>query len=73
MHGSHVSRSRDGSKVTSSRDSTRSARLLRSCSYDLSLIRYEPDETVDDRLSKKRDLTPQERLLALLGDPDQAE
>ncbi len=48
-------------------------RLLRSCSYDLSLIRYEPDETVDDRLSKKRDLTPQERLLALLGDPDQAE
>ena len=45
-------------------------RLLRSCGYDLSLVRYEPDETVDDRLSGKRELTPQERLLALLGDPD---
>lgn len=46
-------------------------KLLRSCGYDLSLIRYEPDETVDDRLSGKRQLTPQERLLALLGNPDQ--
>jgi transcriptional regulator with XRE-family HTH domain len=45
-------------------------RLLRSCGYDLSVVRYEPDETVDDRLSGKRELTPQERLLALLGDPD---
>ena len=45
-------------------------KLLRSCGYDLSLIRYEPDATVDDRLSRKRDLTPQERILALLGDPD---
>ena len=46
-------------------------RLLRSCGYDLSLIRYRPDETVDDRLSGKRDLTPQERVLALLGKPDE--
>jgi transcriptional regulator with XRE-family HTH domain len=46
-------------------------KLLRSCGYDLSLIRYEPDETVDDRLSAKRDLTPQERILALLGTSDQ--
>ena len=45
-------------------------KLLRSCGYDLSLIPYEPDETVDDRLGGKRDLTPQERVLALLGDPD---
>ena len=46
-------------------------KLLRGCGYDLSLIRYEPDETVDDRLSGKRDLTPQERVLALLGNPDE--
>lgn len=46
-------------------------KLLRSCGYDISLIRYEPDETVDDRLSGKRDLTPQERVLALVGTPDQ--
>ena len=46
-------------------------RLLRSCGYDITLIRYVPDETVDDRLSGKRDLTPQERVLALLGRPGQ--
>jgi transcriptional regulator with XRE-family HTH domain len=46
-------------------------RLLRACGYDVTVIRYEPDETVDDRLSGKRDLTPQERVLALLGEPDQ--
>ncbi len=48
-------------------------RLLRGCGYDLSLIPYEPDETVDDLLSGKRDLTPQERVLALLGKPDRAD
>ena len=36
---------------------------------DLSLTRYEPDETVDERLSGKLELTPQERLLAMLGEP----
>ncbi len=46
-------------------------KLLRSCGYDLSLTRYEPDATVDDRLSGKRDLTPQERVLALLDEPEQ--
>ena len=45
-------------------------RLLRSCGFDVSLVRYEQDETVDDRLSGKLELTPQERLLAMLGDPD---
>jgi len=44
-------------------------RLLRSCGFDVSLVRYEPDETVDDRLSGKLELTPQERVLAMLGDP----
>lgn len=44
-------------------------RLLRSCGFDVSLVRYEPDETVDTRLSGKLELTPQERLLALLGEP----
>jgi len=44
-------------------------RLLRACSFDLSLVPYEPDETVDDRLSGKLELTPQERLLAMLGEP----
>jgi transcriptional regulator with XRE-family HTH domain len=45
-------------------------RLLRSCGFDVSLVRYEPDATVDVRLSGKLELTPQERLLAMLGDPD---
>jgi transcriptional regulator with XRE-family HTH domain len=45
-------------------------RLLRSCGFDVSLVRYEPDETVDERLSGKLELTPQERLLAMLGEPD---
>jgi transcriptional regulator with XRE-family HTH domain len=44
-------------------------RLLRSCGFDVSLVRYEPDESADQRLSGKLELTPQERLLALLGDP----
>lgn len=44
-------------------------RLLRSCGFDVSLVRYEPDETVDARLRGKLELTPQERLLALLGEP----
>jgi transcriptional regulator with XRE-family HTH domain len=44
-------------------------RLLRSCGFDVSLVRYEQDETVDQRLSGKLELTPQERLLAMLGQP----
>jgi transcriptional regulator with XRE-family HTH domain len=48
-------------------DTTR--RLLRACGFDLSLVRYEPDEIVDIRLSGKLELTPQERLLAMLGEP----
>ena len=44
-------------------------RLLRSCGFDVSLVRYEPDETADVRLSGKLELTPQERLLAMLGEP----
>lgn len=44
-------------------------RLLRGCGFDVSLVRYERDETVDTRLSGKLELTPQERLLALLGEP----
>jgi hypothetical protein len=48
-------------------DTTR--RLLRACGFDLSLVRYKPDETVDDRLSGKLELTPQERLLAILRAP----
>ena len=44
-------------------------RLLRACGFDVSLVRYEPDEAVDDRLSRKLELTPQERLHAMLGEP----
>ena len=44
-------------------------RLLRSCEFDVSLVRYERDETIETRLSGKLELTPQERLLALLGEP----
>jgi transcriptional regulator with XRE-family HTH domain len=44
-------------------------RLLRACGFDLSLVHYEADEAVDDRLSGKLELTPQERLLAMLGEP----
>jgi transcriptional regulator with XRE-family HTH domain len=44
-------------------------RLLRTCGFDVSLVRYEPDETVDVRLAGKLELTPQERLLAMLGEP----
>ena len=44
-------------------------RLLRSCGFDVSLVRYEPDETADVRLSGRLELTPQERLLAMLGEP----
>jgi transcriptional regulator with XRE-family HTH domain len=45
-------------------------RLLRACGFDLSLVRYEPDETVDDRLTENLQLTPQERLRAMLGAAD---
>ena len=45
-------------------------RLLRACGFDVSLVRYQADETADDRLSGKLELTPQERVLALLGDPE---
>jgi transcriptional regulator with XRE-family HTH domain len=45
-------------------------RLLRGCGYDLSVVRHEPDASVDVRLGGKRELTPHERVLALLGDPD---
>ncbi len=44
-------------------------RLLRSCGFDVSLVRYEPDESAEARLGGRLELTPQERLLALLGDP----
>jgi transcriptional regulator with XRE-family HTH domain len=44
-------------------------RLLRGCGFDVSLVRYEPDETVDDRLSGRLELTPQERVLGMLGEP----
>jgi transcriptional regulator with XRE-family HTH domain len=44
-------------------------RLLRSCGFDVSLVRYQSDEVVDARLSGRLELTPQERLLALLGEP----
>jgi transcriptional regulator with XRE-family HTH domain len=44
-------------------------RLLRSCGFDVSLVSYERDETAETRLSGKLELTPQERLLALLGEP----
>jgi len=45
-------------------------RLLRSLGFDVSLVRYEPDASAEDRLGSRLELTPQERLLALLGDPD---
>jgi transcriptional regulator with XRE-family HTH domain len=44
-------------------------RLLRSCGYDVSLVRHEPDEAAEARLSGRLELTPQERVLAMLGDP----
>jgi transcriptional regulator with XRE-family HTH domain len=44
-------------------------RLLRACGFDVSLVRFEPDETVDLRLGGKLELTPQERVLAMLGEP----
>jgi transcriptional regulator with XRE-family HTH domain len=44
-------------------------RVLRACGFDVSLVRYEPDETADVRLSGRLELTPQERVLALLGEP----
>lgn len=45
-------------------------RLLRACGFDVSLVRYEPDATAQHRLGERLELTPQERLLAMLGDPD---
>lgn len=44
-------------------------RLLRACGFDVSLVRYERDEAVDDRLSGRLELTPQERVLVMLGEP----
>jgi transcriptional regulator with XRE-family HTH domain len=44
-------------------------RLLRACGFDVSLLRYDPDEAVDRRLSGKLQLTPQERVLEMLGEP----
>ncbi len=45
-------------------------RLLRSCGFDVSLVRYQPDESAEDRLGSRLELTPQERLVGMLGDPD---
>jgi transcriptional regulator with XRE-family HTH domain len=47
-------------------------RLLRSCGYDLSVVPHEPDASVDVRLGGKHELTPHERVLALLNNPDSA-
>ncbi len=47
-------------------------RVLRACGYDVSLVRYEPNESVEVRLSERLELTPQERLLAMLGEPGHA-
>jgi len=44
-------------------------RLLRSCGFDVSLVRHQPGEIGDDRLRGKLELAPQERLLAMLGEP----
>ncbi len=48
-------------------------RLLRSCGFDVSLVRYEPDEAAEARFSGRLELTPQERVLALLGVPGKNE
>jgi transcriptional regulator with XRE-family HTH domain len=45
-------------------------RLLRACGFDLALVRYSPDEAADDRLSRNLQLTPQERLRAVLDSPE---
>ena len=44
-------------------------RVLRACGFDVTLVRYEPDESARDRLGERLELTPQERVLALLGEP----
>jgi transcriptional regulator with XRE-family HTH domain len=44
-------------------------RVLRACGFDVSLVRYQPDESAQVRLGERLELTPQERLLALLGEP----
>lgn len=44
-------------------------RLLRSCGFDVSLVRYQRGEIGDERLGGKLELAPQERLLAMLGEP----
>lgn len=44
-------------------------RLLRSCGFDVSLVRYQPDKSAEARLEGRLELTPQERVLALLGEP----
>lgn len=48
-------------------------RLLRACGFDVSLVRYERDESAEVRLGGRLELTPQERLLALLGEPGRNE
>jgi transcriptional regulator with XRE-family HTH domain len=45
-------------------------RLLRSCGFDVSLVRHEADESAEARLGSRLELTPQERLVGMLGDPD---
>lgn len=45
-------------------------RLLRSCGFDVSLVRYEANESAEARLDSRLQLTPQERLVGMLGDPD---
>ncbi len=44
-------------------------RLLRACGFDVSLVRYEPDESAELRLGGRLELTPQERVIAMLGEP----
>jgi transcriptional regulator with XRE-family HTH domain len=45
-------------------------RLLRRCGFDVSLVRYDADESAEARLGRRLELTPQERLVGMLGDPD---
>jgi transcriptional regulator with XRE-family HTH domain len=44
-------------------------RVLRACGFDVTLVRHEADEAAEARLSGRLELTPQERVLAMLGDP----
>jgi transcriptional regulator with XRE-family HTH domain len=47
-------------------------RVLRACGYDLVLVRHTEDESAEVRLGGRLELTPQERILALLGEPGTA-